>query len=197
MQCMCSCFIGYGSVVERQLHFAFVSRRFNIYSQVVDCITVVLRWDCYCCWRKNIYFEENMNIMLDIAVCGTLYYMSERESFGCERWCQSAAHVYLRTQIIGVVVIRNILVCWWLHRQVMVPACSWSRQGNSVGLISRPLVCMDITCMLWTLLRYSYRISASLCLELARSSEWMVPGVTRLLEGEYVRIFNWLINEFY
>ena len=33
-----------------------------------------------------------MNIMLDIAVCGTLYYMSERETFGCGRWCQSAAH---------------------------------------------------------------------------------------------------------
>ena len=42
-----------------------------------------------------------MNIMFDIAVCGTLYYMSERDTFGCGRWCHLRHMLYLRTQIFG------------------------------------------------------------------------------------------------
>ena len=68
---MCSCFIGYGSVVERQLHFAFVSRRFNIQS-VCRLYHSSTEMRLLLLWEKehiDIYLEENMNIMLDIAVC--------------------------------------------------------------------------------------------------------------------------------
>ena len=139
----------------------------------------------------QMYYSRYQEITFSVvggAICGTSCY----QTLKIERWCHLRHELYLYADELVPFAAHVIVFSkrfWLLVGCFGMCHFGPARNRGSVIWLGWSLDSRrhDITCMWWTLSQYQGIVSLSCCSNLTHIWVYMVPGVTRLLEGVCVR----------